>query len=456
MLRKRRARAGVGKQIDNSDRLYYNKSDKFHNNAEKKDQAGMKIKQLPHVVIVGAGFGGLTAAKKLRDAPVNITLVDRNNYHLFQPLLYQVAIAGLVPSQIAYPVRTIFRGQKNLSFQMGEVSSIDFASRFVKLNGSVIAYDYLVLAVGGETNFFGLESVKENSYQIKDIESAISTRNQLLKMFESASREADAEKRKAMLTFVVVGGGPTGVETSGALAELIAHVMRKEYPMLDIRETRVLLLEAGNALIASYPDELRKATLRLLNKKNVEVMFNAKLTGYNGQRLTLADGTEIKSHTLIWTAGVKAAGIADRLGVQVAGSGRVRSSGTLQLAKHPEVYVVGDAAYLENGNGQPLPMLSTVAIQQGDVAAENIRRAVKGMDQKPFHYKDPGLLATIGRNAAVARIWGVSFSGFIAWVIWVVLHIYRIIGFRNRLVVLINWAWDYFFYDNQVRLITRE
>lgn len=416
----------------------------------------MNTKQLPHVVIVGAGFAGLTVTKKLRNAPVRITLVDRNNYHLFQPLLYQVAIAGLVPSQVAYPLRTIFRKQKNLTFQMGEVTSIDFESHYIKLNGSVIAYDHLVLAVGGETNFFGMNSVKENGFHIKDIESAVDTRNHLLKMFEKAGSEADIEKRKTMLTFVVVGGGPTGVETSGMLAELISHVMSKEYPMLDIRESRVILLEAGNTLMASYPDELRKATYRLLKKKNVEVMFNAKLADYNGQRVGFSDGTEIQANTLIWTAGVKAVGIVSQLGVDVAASGRVRSEATLQLPEHPEVYVIGDAAYLENENGQPLPMLSTVAIQQGEVAAENIERAIKGLGQKPFHYKDPGLLATIGRNAAVARIWGLSFSGFIAWAIWLVLHIYRIIGFRNRLVVLINWAWDYFFYDNQVRLIIRE
>jgi len=425
----------------------------------------MNTQTLPHVVILGAGFGGLTAAKKLKNAPVRITLIDRHNYHLFQPLLYQVAIAGLIPSQVAYPVRTIFRRQKNLTFQMGEVTAIDFDSRYVKMDGSVIAYDYLILAAGGQTNFFGIESAEKNAFYIKDIESAIKTRNHLLSMFERASREVDSDKRRAMLTFVIVGGGPTGVEIAGALAELISHVMRKEYRELDVREARVLLLEAGNALIASYPDELRLATHRLLRKKNVEVMFNAQLTDYNGQRVTLADGghtpalapgASVETDTLIWTAGVKAAEVVETLGVQRAGSGRVRSEATLQLPNHPEAYVVGDAAYLEDGNGQALPMLSTVAIQQGNVVAENIRRAVKGLTQKPFHYKDPGLLATIGRNAAVARIWGLSFSGFIAWMIWVGLHIYRIIGFRNQLAVLINWAWEYFFYDNQVRLITRE
>lgn len=416
----------------------------------------MNAQKLPHIVILGAGFGGLSAAKRLKNAPVQITLIDRQNYHLFQPLLYRVAIAGLIPAQVAYPVRTIFRNQKNLAFQMGEVTEVDFEARYIKMNGSVIAYDYLILAAGGQTNFFGMESVRQNAFFIKDVKSAIATRNHLLSLFERASREADADKRRAMLTFVIVGGGPTGVEIAGALAELISHVMRKEYRELDVREARVLLLEAGEALIVSYPDELRKATLRLLQSKNVEVQFNGRLTDYNGRRATLADGTQIEANTLIWTAGVKAAGIVETLGVEHANSGRVRTGATLQLPNHPEVYVVGDAAYLEDVNGQPLPMLSTVAIQQGDAAAENIRRALKSLPQKPFRYKDPGLLATIGRNAAVAQIWGLSFSGFIAWLIWVGLHIYRIIGFRNRLVVMINWAWDYFFYDNQVRLITRE
>ena len=416
----------------------------------------MNTQKLPHIVIVGAGFGGMEVARRLAKAPVQITLIDRHNYHLFQPLLYQVAIAGLLPSQIAYPLRTIFRKQKNLTFQMGEVTSIDFNSRYVKLEGSVIAYDTLILAVGGQNHFFGMNSVEQHSFEIKDIESAISTRNHLLNMFELASHEADAEKRRALLTFVIVGGGPTGVETAGALAELITHVMVKDYPEMSLKDAGVLLLEATEHLITAYPDELRKATRDLLERKNVEVLTNTKLADYDGQRVTLGDGRQIPSQTLIWTAGVKAVEVLNHLGVQQAGSGRVRVESTLQLSEHPEVFVIGDAAYLENGGGKPLPMLSTVAIQQGKVTAQNIQRILKGQRLQPFHYKDPGLLATIGRNAAVARIWGISFSGFIAWVIWVFLHIYRLIGFRNRVLVLINWAWDYIFYENQVRLITKE
>ena len=416
----------------------------------------MNIEKVPHVVIIGAGFGGLQAAQKLSGAPVRVTIIDRHNYHLFQPLLYQVAIAGLVPSQIAYPLRTIFRRHKNVDFLMSEVSSIDFQNCYVKANGSVIAYDYLILSVGGQTNFFGMQEVQRHGFQLKDVESAVETRNHLLRVFEEASREVDVEKRRALLTFVIVGGGPTGVETAGALAELITHVMAKDFPYLDLNEARVLLIEAAPSVMMTYPDELRNATRRLLRSKGVQIMENTKLVDYNGLQVSLADGSTIDTHTLIWTAGVRSAEITDRLGVPQAAGKRIRVESTLQLPGHPEVFVIGDAAYLEDEKGQPLPMLATVAQQEAKAAARNIREILKGKKPVPFHYKDPGLLATIGRNAAVARIWGLSFSGFIAWVIWVVLHIYRIIGFRNRLLVLINWAWDYFFYENQVRLITKE
>jgi NADH dehydrogenase len=232
--------------------------------------------------------------------------------------------------------------------------------------------------------------------------------------------------------------------------------MTKDYPQMDLSEVRVLLVEATNTVMAAYPDELRKATMDLLESKNVKILLNMRLTDYNGRRITLADGSHMDAYTLIWTAGVRSAEITDRLGVQQASAGRVSVETTLQLQQHPEVFVIGDAAYVEDEKGQPLPMLATVAQQQAKTAARNIQNILRRKAPEPFHYRDPGLLATIGRNAAVARIWGLSFSGFIAWMIWVVLHIYRLIGFRNRLVVLINWAWDYFFYDNQVRLITRE
>lgn len=275
-------------------------------------------------------------------------------------------------------------------------------------------------------------------------------------MFEQASREGDAEKRRAMLTFVVVGGGPTGVETAGALAELISQVMVKDYPDLDLREARVLLLEANDHLITAYPHELRHATFDLLHRKHVDIFLKARLADYDGEVVRLIDGRQLATRTLIWTAGVKAAEVLQSLRVERASAGRIRVEPTLQLPNRPEVLVVGDAAYLLDQNGQPLPMLSTVAIQQGKHAAHSIQRLLVKAQPKPFHYKDPGLLATIGHNAAVARIWGVSFSGFIAWVIWVFLHIYRLIGFRNRILVFVNWTWDYLFRENQVRLISKE
>jgi NADH dehydrogenase len=411
---------------------------------------------LPHVVIVGAGFGGLEAARKLAKAPVRITLIDRNNYHLFQPLLYQVAIAGLSPAQIAHPVRAILRRQRNLRFLMGEVTSVDFAAHKVTLDHTALAYDYLILAAGGRTNFFGLERVEQQGLPLKDIDDAVTIRNHLLSKFEEANREPDPEACRALLTFVIVGGGPTGVETAGALSELIHLVLRKDYPNLDLALVRVILLEASDHLMGNYPRDLQAATLRQLRRKRVEIRLNAALSDYDGRQVKLADGTLIPTRTLIWTAGVRAAGLIHRLDVPRAQAGRVPVEPDLQLPGQPRVYVIGDAAYLEDERGQPLPMLATVALQQAQAAAHNLQRALRSQPSQPFHYKDPGLLATIGRDAAVAQLWGLTFSGFPAWLIWVGLHIFRIIGFRNRLLVLINWAWDYFFYDSGVRLITAE
>lgn len=415
------------------------------------------MNKLPHVVIIGAGFGGLEAAKKLAKAPVQITLIDKRNYHLFQPLLYQVAIAGLSPVQIAYPVRAIFQKRRNLDFLMGEVTDIDFKSRQVVTEHKALEYDYLILAAGSRTNFFGMQSIEKNGHDMKNISSAVATRNHLLKMFEKASRESDEDVRRAMLTFVVVGGGPTGVESAGALAELIHLVLTKDYPQLNLKDAQVILVEASNHLMPNvYPRNLQAATLKLLRHKRVSVRLKRKVTGFDGKQVTFENSDAIRTHTVIWTAGVRVAELVETLDVEKGPGGRILVKPTLQLPGYTEVYVIGDAAYLKDEDGQPLSLLATVAQQQAKHAAENILRELHERPPKPFTYKDPGLLATIGRNAAVARIWGVSFSGLPAWLIWVGLHIYRLIGFRNRLIVMLNWAWDYFFYDSQVRLITKE
>jgi NADH dehydrogenase len=415
------------------------------------------MNRIPHVVIIGAGFGGLEAAKRLAKAPVQITLIDKRNYHLFQPLLYQVAIAGLSPVQIAYPLRAIFRRQQNLDFLMDEVTEVDFKARRVLTRRKSLDYDYLVLSAGSRTNFFGMGSIEKNSHEMKDISSAVATRNHLLKIFEAASRETDERLRRAMLTFVVVGGGPTGVESAGALAELIHLVLTKDYPHMDLKDVRVILVEASNHLMPNvYPRNLQAATLKLLRSKRVSVRLRAKVSGYDGNCVSFENGETIPTCTLIWTAGVHVSPLVEKLGVEKGPGGRIPVKPTLQLPGYPEVYVIGDAAYLEDEKGQPLSMLATVAQQEARHVAQNIRGELAERPPRPFTYKDPGLLATIGRNAAVARIGGFSFSGFLAWLIWVGLHIYRLIGFRNRLVVMLNWAWDYFFYDSQVRLITQE
>jgi len=415
------------------------------------------MNRIPRVVIIGAGFGGLQAAQKLSKAPVKITLIDKRNYHLFQPLLYQVAIAGLSPVQIAYPVRAIFRRQRNLDFLMGEVMDIDFKDRRVLTEHKAVEYDYLILSAGSRTNFFGMESIEQNGHDMKDISSAVATRNHLLKMFENASRETDEDIRRAMLTFVVVGGGPTGVESAGALSELIDLVLTKDYPHMNLKDARVILVEASNHLMPNvYPRNLQAATLKLLRRKRVSIRLRVKVTGFDGTCVTFDTGESLPAYTVIWTAGVRVSSLVEKLDVEKGPGGRILVKPTLQLPGYPEVYVIGDAAYLEDEKGQPLSMLATVAQQQASHVARNIRGELKERPPKTFKYSDPGLLATIGRNAAVARLVGVSFSGFPAWVIWVGLHIYRLIGFRNRLVVMLNWAWDYFFYDSQVRLITKE
>jgi len=407
----------------------------------------------PTVVVVGAGFGGLRAARALRKAPVDVVLVDRHNYHLFQPLLYQVATAGLEPEQIARPVRAILRRQSNTEFRMTKVTGLDPGGKRIVTADGPIAYDYLILAVGGETNYFGLESVPRHGFGLKDIPEAIRIRNHVLQAFERAMLETDPERRRAELTFVVVGGGPTGVEMAGALSELIRLVLVKDYPRLNVKDVRVLLLEATDRLLAAMPARLREAAAETLWRKHVEVRFGATVADYDGARVLLKSSEVIPACTLIWAAGVKAVSLTGRLGLPTAQQGRVPVSPTLDVPGHPDIYVIGDAAYLEVG-GAPLPMMAPVALQMAETAAENIRRRIAGEPPVEFRYRDPGSLATIGRNAAVAYIRGIGFTGFPAWVVWLVVHIIQLIGFRNKVFVLLNWAWDYFFYERAARLIT--
>jgi len=411
--------------------------------------------EAPTVVVVGAGFGGLRVARALRRAPVQVVLLDRNNYHLFQPLLYQVATAGLEPEEIAKPARAILRGQKNFDFRMVQVTRVDLAAKRLETSAGPIAYDFLVLAPGGETNFFGLESMQRHGLGLKDIPDAIEIRNHVLTCFEQAMLEPDAERRRALLTFIVVGGGPTGVEMAGALSELIRLVLVKDYPRLNIKDVRILLLEATDKLLAAMPERLREAAGKTLWRKYVEVRFGTSVADYDGDRIRLKSGEVIPAKTVIWAAGVRASSLNGTLGLPTGRQGRIPVEPTLQVTGHPEVFIIGDAAYREE-DGEPLPMVAPVAIQMGQSVARNIKRQLRRQPLEPFRYRDQGTLATIGRNAAVANVFGVQASGFIAWVMWLGIHIIQLIGFRNKLFVLINWAWDYFFYERAARLITRD
>jgi NADH:ubiquinone reductase (H+-translocating) len=409
---------------------------------------------LPRVVIIGAGFAGLWAARALarsRSTPADILLLDSNNYHTFLPLLYQVASAELEPEDIVYPVRSILRKRSRVRFLMDRVTEIDLASRLVKTAGYIFPFDYLILAAGSGSYFFGVPGAAENAFELKTLEHAIALRNHILFHFERALCETDPQRRRQMLTFAIVGGGPTGVELAGALAELIRGPVKKDYPALDLSEVRILLLEASQHLLASFPARLQEYALKHLSQMGVEVRLGATVSHVTPQALELKDGATIPTETAIWTAGVHGASPAAP-GLPVRPNGQVTVLPTLEAEGFPHVFVTGDLAHIIQ-DGALLPMVAPVAIQEGKAAAENVLRQINGLEPLPFRFHDPGNMVTLGRNAAVAEIKNRSFTGFVAWVLWLSVHLFNLIGYRNRILVLFNWGWDYLFYERAVRLI---
>ncbi len=406
------------------------------------------------IVIVGMGFGGIRAARVLAGKGHDVLLVDRNNYHLFQPLLYQVATAGLELESIAHSVRAMARRWPGTRFFLSEVTGVDCAGRALRTADGTIPYDYLIIGAGSVTNFFGIGPVERHAFDLKELADGERLRNHILTAFERAATEPDPARQRALMTFVIVGGGPTGVEFAGALVELVHFVLSKDYPELQTHAARVVLVEASDRLLAAMPAALQGYTLRKLRSMSVEVLLNARVVDAGPERVVLHDGPVIPAHTLFWSAGVKAAPLAAALDGPTGPGGRIIVEPDLTLPGHRELFVIGDMAYLEQ-DGTVLPMTAPVAMQMGIYAGRAILAREAGRTPPPFRYRDKGSMATIGRNAAVASAFGVNFRGYLAWLIWLLLHLYYLIGFRNRVVVLLNWLWYYWFHERQVRLITR-
>ncbi len=410
---------------------------------------------LPRVVVIGAGFGGLAAARRLARAPVHVTVVDRRNHHLFQPLLYQVATAGLSPGDIAYPIRSILRKQPNANVLLADVTAIDTARRQVILGDGTIPYDYLILAAGAGHAYFGHEDWERYAPGLKTLEDALAIRRRILLAFEKAEREPDASLRRDLLTFVIVGGGPTGVELAGAIAEISRHVLVSDFRAIDPREARIVLVEGGPRILAAYSEKSASRAREELTARGVEIRTGVPVTGVSEGGVSLG-GEILRARTVVWAAGVAASPLAKSLGVPVDRAGRAIVEPDLSIPGHPEVFVIGDLSVFLHQTGRPLPGLSPVAIQQGRCAAENVRRSLAGKPRRPFHYFDKGTLAVIGRAAAVAEIAGLRLSGLLAWMVWCFVHIFYLIGFRNRFIVMIEWAWAYVTYQRGARLITGE
>jgi NADH dehydrogenase len=405
----------------------------------------------PEVVIVGGGFGGLAAARGLRRAPVHVTLLDRHNHHLFQPLLYQVATAGLSPAEIASPIRRILWRQRNTSVLLAEVTAVDPAAKRVVLSDGALAYDTLILAPGATHSYFGHDEWEPHAPGLKSLEDALEIRRRALLAFERAEREADVEARRQWLTFVVIGGGPTGVEMAGAFGEIARNTLARDFRHIDPRTARVILVEAGPRILPAYPDDLAEKATRQLESLGVQVWTGAPVTdvGEGGVRM---GEDRVAARTVVWAAGVQASPLARSLGAPLDRAGRVRVERDLTVPGHPDVFVVGDLAALEQ-DGRLVPGVAPAAIQMGRHAASNVARALRGEPPLPFRYRDDGILATVGRRRAVAVLWRLHLSGFVAWVAWLAVHIFSLIGFRNRFVVLFTWAWAYVTYERSARLI---
>lgn len=406
------------------------------------------------MLIAGAGFGGLTCARALKHAPVEVLLVDRNNYHLFTPLLYQVASALLEPGEIARPVRQLIRPLENADFKRAEITGVDFAGRTLLTDHGPIPYDYLVLATGAQSDYFGNDELGARTLALKALDDGLGVRNHILARFEASRWTADADERRVQLTFIVVGGGPTGVEMAGALSELIHLVLRKDYRGLDTKEVRVVLIEAAPHVLGQFAPSLREAARRSLESKGIELMLETKVEAVTDRRVRLAGGNEIAAATVIWTAGVRASDLGKASGARLTKHARIEVEESLQVPGQATAFVIGDLAGANDG-GAMLPMLIPVAMQAGKHVADCITKMLAGGSAVPFRYKDPGIMATIGRNSGVAQLGRVHLSGFLGWVMWLGVHLVNVISFRSRILVLINWAWDYLFYDRPVRLIVR-
>src|ERR1700730_18547770 len=405
------------------------------------------------VVIVGGGFAGLLAARTLARYPVRITLVDRQNYHTFQPLLYQVATAGLSPGEIAAPIRWILRGRRNVRVLMDEVRDFDLSRRIVKLADGELAYDYLIVAAGASHAYFGHDEWEPFAPGLKTIEDALEIRRRVLLAFELAERQAASGEQQIKLNFVVVGGGPTGVELAGTLAEIARRVLPNEFRSIDPKRTRIVLLEGGARILPTYPEDLSRSAKEQLRRLGVEVQTSALVTRVEPGAVHVGE-TRLPAAVILWAAGVAASPLGKKLGAPVDRAGRVLVNPDLSIPGHPEVFVVGDLAAVKDESGKWLPGVAPVAMQQGKATAHNIGSELRGESRKNFHYWDKGNLATIGRAAAVADFGKIHVSGFLAWLCWLLIHIFFLIGFRNRLIVLIQWAWSYLTYERGARLIT--